>query len=231
MQIFTQMMGWVAAAITMLMYIPQARTILKNKSAEGLSVISYTLLLIGDLMWIIYSGFSKVTGLDILLVLQTFVPNLVIAILLIFYFKYLVKKRTNRMIYYIVIISSIVAGTILLFLPSDLIAISENVNKIILIFMVIFAAAPISIAFLPQTLNVIKVKDTKNMSKLSIILIVLGNIFWGLFWIGNMYLPEAENIRLIISLLFAIFGATIQLPILILKITEKTRIQIDDKSQ
>lgn len=231
MDIFTQIMGWLAAITTMVMYAPQVHTILKKKSAEGLSLLSYTLLMFGVLIWVIYSGFLKAMGKPIEMILQTYTPNAVIALILTIYFYFLTKSKIARLTYWISIAIAVALGTALLFIPGGTIKISTGTESIINILLAIFASAPIAVAFLPQTISTIKEKNTRFISLFSVCLIMIGNILWALFWIGNMFAVDAEIPRLSISLTFAVLAVVVQAPIFYLKITEKKRVEVTNQQQ
>lgn len=51
-------LGFVAGAIIIISLLPQLREIIKNKSSENISITTYVMLFISQILWIIYA-FNK----------------------------------------------------------------------------------------------------------------------------------------------------------------------------
>lgn len=54
---FTTIIGYTAALVTTFCLVPQLYKIIINKNSEGVSVLTYSILLLGQILWIIY-GFT-----------------------------------------------------------------------------------------------------------------------------------------------------------------------------
>lgn len=55
----TQVLGLLAAGFTTAANIPQTYVIIREKSARNISVATYSLLLLGTLLWIVYGAFKS----------------------------------------------------------------------------------------------------------------------------------------------------------------------------
>lgn len=56
---YINLLGTVVAILTTLANIPQTYKIIKEKSTEGVSAYTYTMLLIGTGLWAIYGAFNN----------------------------------------------------------------------------------------------------------------------------------------------------------------------------
>lgn len=75
----TQLLGLLAAVFTTAANIPQTYVIIREKSARNISVVTYSLLLLGVLLWVVYgilksdwpiiiaNGISSLTSIMILI--------------------------------------------------------------------------------------------------------------------------------------------------------------------
>lgn len=54
-----QYVGTIAAALTTVSFLPQAIKVIKTKDTSGISLIMYTLFLIGVLLWFIYGMYLQ----------------------------------------------------------------------------------------------------------------------------------------------------------------------------
>lgn len=51
---FTTIIGYTAALVTTFCLVPQLYKIIVNKNSEGVSVLTYSILLLGQILWIVY---------------------------------------------------------------------------------------------------------------------------------------------------------------------------------
>lgn len=78
-ELFLQLCGYACAAITMVSYIPQIVKTMKTKKADDLSKGSWTLWLMGAVIWEIYAlvdggiGLVVAQTLELLMILTVFV--------------------------------------------------------------------------------------------------------------------------------------------------------------
>lgn len=80
----SQFIGFVAAALTTIAFLPQVIKTYKSRSAEGLSLSTFTLLTSGVLLWLIYG----LMVMDLPVIFANFL-TLILAISLLFMkFKY-----------------------------------------------------------------------------------------------------------------------------------------------
>lgn len=79
-----QYVGWVAALLTTLSFLPQAIKTVKEKNTEGISLGMYGMFTSGVLLWLIYGLSIK----DIPLILANFITFIFACIILIMKLKY-----------------------------------------------------------------------------------------------------------------------------------------------
>lgn len=78
------LIGYAAASLTMLAFFPQICKILKNKSANDVSLFTLFQLSCGVVLWIIYGAYRK----DRIIILANSVTLFSLMILLSLYFRY-----------------------------------------------------------------------------------------------------------------------------------------------
>jgi MtN3 and saliva related transmembrane protein len=81
----TDIIGYTACFLTVINLIPQLIKIIKNKSSKNISVVSYTILSLGLILWAIYGFMKKDIVLIVTNCLSVFITILII--FSIFYFK------------------------------------------------------------------------------------------------------------------------------------------------
>ncbi len=60
-KILADIIGYIAALIGSLMFMPQAYQIWKTKDTSGVSLMSYFLLLVVSILWVIYGSLMQAT--------------------------------------------------------------------------------------------------------------------------------------------------------------------------
>ena len=58
---FVTVVGYIAAILTTISFLPQAIKTIKEKNTEGISLVMYSLFTIGVFMWLVYGLFLKDT--------------------------------------------------------------------------------------------------------------------------------------------------------------------------
>lgn len=76
--------GWIAAALTTLSFLPQALKTLKDKNTSGISLGMYSMFTAGVFLWLVY---GLIIG-DFPLVLANFITFIFAAIILSMKLKY-----------------------------------------------------------------------------------------------------------------------------------------------
>lgn len=84
---YTQLLGYLAAVLTTGANFPQAYKIIKTRSTKDISVLTYSLLAVGGILWILYGVFNK----DIPLILANTISTSLCIIILIL--KAISKKQ------------------------------------------------------------------------------------------------------------------------------------------
>lgn len=87
---FTQITGFLAAILTTSANFPQAYKIIKTRSTKDISVLTYSLLTVGGVLWIMYGVFNK----DIPLILANAISTSLCIIILIL--KAISKKQLEK---------------------------------------------------------------------------------------------------------------------------------------
>ena len=88
---YTQLLGYVAAVLTTVANFPQAYKIIRTRSTKDISVLTYSLLAMGGVLWILYGVFNK----DIPLVLANSISTTLCIIILIL--KAISKKQLENL--------------------------------------------------------------------------------------------------------------------------------------
>lgn len=76
--------GTVAGSLTTISFLPQVIKLLKTKSVHDISIITFTILLIGVLLWIVYGFMIN----NINLIIFNFILMFLVSIIIITYFLY-----------------------------------------------------------------------------------------------------------------------------------------------
>ncbi len=85
-------LGSIAAALTMLSFIPQIAKSLKTKSVKDVSFFTLIQLSLGVTLWVIYGLFRK----DPIIIFANLVTLLTLVILIAMYFVFRKEPKTER---------------------------------------------------------------------------------------------------------------------------------------
>lgn len=75
----TELVGYLAALITTICYMPQALHVIRTRQTAGLSLLGYSLLFVGVALWAIYG----VLKMDWPLILANFISLMLIGTILV----------------------------------------------------------------------------------------------------------------------------------------------------
>lgn len=92
---FANVLGYVAGALIIITLLPQLITIIRNRSSVNISVSTYILMLIAQIMWIVYAVIKK----DWQLVFTNSGTS-IIAICIISFTLYYRKEERNNSSYF-----------------------------------------------------------------------------------------------------------------------------------
>lgn len=203
--------GWIAAVVTMVMNAPQTFKVLKTKNADGLPLLSYSILTFGFISFLFWaSHLGQKYGM------QMFVTNFVgIALVLpLFWFAIKDKKKALVTVSTIAILA-LTASALFLFelLEGKL---DGRTNDFLKVLFPTLAGIGIGLAFFPQTIASISTKSVNGVPILSIILLLASNTLWTIWAIISFI--ELGDASFAISAIFNTFGIMMQVPLLYLKL-------------
>ena len=207
------------AIVGLITYTPQALKVHRTKQTAGLSPYSYLIVVIGVSLIVIYSSFlSNTVGASSALpgVISNTISSVFISTIL-----YYISKNTKKMYLFwsgfAMVVSTIIISTIIMTTKANLPGMSLTV--------IITASVLLSSAFAPQTIKLIKSKDTTHVSLLTPLLIVLVSTLSIAFYVG-IYIDKTSSNKVhglaeIAGIISAIIGIGWQLPIIYLKLRHK----------
>lgn len=223
MQTGLDVIGWIAAIITIGMYIPQTYKVIKTRNVEGLSKITFLMVAGGSFFWT-WFGVANHNW-------QAWAANAIALFLMLPIIFFLFKSKTVALssdaskvnfikqyfkahklflISSIIVLINFVATVVLL-------ALGQTIASPAALIFSIFGGLGISLPFLPQTIKTIKTKNISAISIYSTIAIITANTFWTIFYIllnihfgfdaGNLMgaLFSAIGIIISVSLAFVYF--------------------------
>ena len=188
MDLSIEIIGWVTTVLTILLYLPLVVKTLRTKNTEGISKITFLLVMLAGVLYVIWGGSLNIT--------PTVVANFSIVILMIPMLFLLMKSKFLAIIISIFAIIGLVCG---LLLHNTLLNINfdndwfHTKSNLIALIIVIIAGTLIGSSWFPQTYIVIKDKkhSTKNMSIIGLLFGSIGNILWVLYFSLQLaYKPE-----------------------------------------
>lgn len=208
MDIWIQAIGWIATLGSVTMYAPQTFKTLKTKSAASLELAPFLILFVGCITWTIFCS--------MMLSYQGWITNFCILFLMIPIFFYIFKD--NKKSFVLVVVSILITISISTFF----IIWKLNISFWVKLPFSIIAGSCTGFGLLPQSIKVFREKDIKDYSLISSILVMVFNVFWTLYWIGEAYYSksgegvtaEQDLILKILSSFFSFSGLATQLPVL-----------------
>lgn len=197
MELSSQIIGWIAASLSMILFIPQVIRILKEKNVNGLSFVSYSVLTVGTHMWILMGAMTSLV--------QPMVTNLFIGVLLMPFFYFFIKNKAILISVYAVMVLSFATSLAIFFVSSF------EISSAIDLVVTIIAGSGTSFAFFPQTLRVVKTKETGNISLATTIIMMVSNSVWVIYWVLSMMINV--QLSVIFALIFSAIAAIMQMPV------------------
>lgn len=213
-----EIIGWIAAILTVVIGIPQLIKLIKVKSAKDVSLVSNWIFFVGLIMWVIFGSFT-VDGNGNKLI-QTITANVlsvfVYALLLFFLHKYK-EERTNIWTTTIVCLASVlvVAIFVIAIVRKDWF-ITENIQWVAILIGAVTGFLT-TFAYVPQVWTTFKSKDVENLSLLMIIILIGLNIFWIIYWL------TALNSSVIMPLVYQCISLVLYIVLLTLYIIYKQK--------
>ena len=179
MNIFIEVLGWITAILTILLYLPLVVKTIKTKNTEGISRTTFLIVLFAGVLYVIWGGSMDIT--------PTVVANFAIGILMLPMLFLLLKSKMISLLISIAAISGLIFGTLL---HKGLLDINidrdwfHTSNNLVALIIVIIAGTLIGFSWGPQTYIVIKDKkhSTKNLSIIGLVLGSVANILWILYF-------------------------------------------------
>ncbi|WP_027333984.1 PQ-loop domain-containing transporter [Mycoplasma elephantis] len=216
--IINQVVGWLAAVITVIIGLPQLIKLLKTKNSSGISLISNWLFFIGLICWTTYGSFAFENGKKLY---QTAVPNalstMVYGMMLFLVYKYSKNINSKKIIF----IGSLIALLTLLNTISFTIGMIKTdwgfQNQNAKLICSIITGALTTFAFTPQTLQSIIYKDVKNVSIGMMLILVTLNLLWIVFW-STIY-----SITVLMFLIYQVISLVLSLTMLIICLIYKNK--------
>ncbi|MBZ4195346.1 PQ-loop domain-containing transporter [Mycoplasma tauri] len=179
---FIIIFGLLGCSATILLGLPQAIHLFKNKKSGNVKYYSYWTFFVGILGWIFIGSFDP-SQKNFVLVIANIICGFIYIFVIWFIYRYAEKPKNKKHQWTALSIS------FLLQLFTSIIAICAlkqewKVNK--LVQAVIGQIVPIltTFAFLPQLLKSFETKDFSGMSIGMVIMFVVSNIFWCSYWIS-----------------------------------------------
>ncbi|WP_406618159.1 PQ-loop domain-containing transporter [Mycoplasmopsis lipophila] len=175
--------GLVAAIMTISMSIPQLVKILKEKKVGEIKYYSFWIFFVAINGWVIFGGFSA----DKLVpaVFANAICSLIYIADLYTLYKYASGEKRKKMQWVVlgiassISISSIIAGMIGTFMKVNFDANTTSVLSTIVPMLTTFA-------FAPQILKSFETKNFKGMSLGLVVVFLIANVCWILYWIFGL---------------------------------------------
>lgn len=195
-----------ATTLAILMYAPQVIKVYKTKRIDGLSKASFSIIIFGTLMWVIYGSFNRV--------LASWLTNVTIAMMMFVLIWYLYGGMKSLIIiipFFIALMSS----TIFMFVYK--VELSETTATV----LAVLAGICTGCGMYPQLYKTIKTKNTENISIIMILLIIVSQMLFLVLWIF-MYIDEAKS-DMISNMVFTILPTISSFGLLLCKVLIKQK--------
>ncbi|QJR44359.1 PQ-loop domain-containing transporter [Mycoplasma miroungirhinis] len=203
--------GWFAAIVTVFLGLPQLIKLLKEKSVGKVKFVSFWIFYWGLFAWILFGtflpgGLIQVAFANLLCI---FIYSAVI-FCLYYYDKTIGQKKNNKEL----ILTNVTVILGIFCVLSTIITIYGIIpntpkihNKIVQTILGIIVPSFTCLAFMPQVLYSFKTKNFAGISVYMILMFILNNIFWIIYWVSR--LVDNNNYALDISLGWQIFSLII----------------------
>ncbi|MBN0919521.1 PQ-loop domain-containing transporter [[Mycoplasma] gypis] len=209
--------GWFAVVVTICLGIPQLVKLLKDKKTGEISYVSFWIFYLGLFAWVLFGSFLPGS------LAQVSVANLISIIIYsftMFFIYFYEQKRKWKMSRKntLITVSIILIIFCLLSLACTALGIADkdNIYKIhnSAAATVLGAIVPMltTFAFMPQIILSFKTKNFGGVSAYMILLFLLNNAFWIIYWASRIHMNIVEGqtiIPLIIATIWQITSSII----------------------
>lgn len=211
MDIFTQIIMWVATVITGVMFVPQAYKTYKLKSVGDLSIISYSLVLFGTSGWVLWGGLGTASGPE----WGALISNACILVVAspIVWYLYKSKHSLLPFLLYGAFIAIIVVAIVLAVLrPTMNPFMASAGGKTFGLIWSICSGAGTGFAFMPQTFKQVKSKSFIGLSILTTVLLIACNFGWVLYYV--LKIIKIEDLTLLPPIIYSAISGSVQVVVL-----------------
>ncbi|UUD36957.1 PQ-loop domain-containing transporter [Mycoplasmopsis equigenitalium] len=220
MKITHDVIGWIAAVITVFIGLPQLIKLLKTKNSAGINLISNWLFFAGLILWKTYGSYAFEYGGKIY---QSAASNVlstgVYGVMLFYIYKYREGMKKQNVITVGIIIATLVALNTASFAFGMIrrdVGFDDATAKLVCSIVTGFLT---TFAFTPQTIQSMITKNVKNVSVMMMVVFVALNSLWIVFWLT----PYTQSI--LPFLIYQIISLTLAATMLIICLIYKDKKQ------
>lgn len=207
MDILFKTIGWIATAITILVFIPQTYKVVKTRDVRTLSKITFPILTLGACIWVVYGSMMKQW--------EVASANGVVAALMSIIIFYLFKDRTKNDDLARVGLWIMIYGSIALMPVFAFVNIGDSI--VLKYILVIIAGLCAGFGFMPQAFKIIKDRKLESFSFWTGFLIMLCDGLWSVYFAHELTNSFGNDVALnSISLTVALLSSGTQIPIMII---------------
>lgn len=177
--------GILGTTLGILMYIPQILKVLKTKKVDDLSKTFFTIIMIGMLGWMFFSGIAR-----------DFLPwfvNFVISLMMFVIIWFLYGQRKSVPVILVFLIGQITSLIFLVFIKVD---ISDLTSSI----LITIGGIGTGMGLYFQWYKVMKTKRTRDLSVIMLFLIVFNQSIWTARW--ALMLEETYEVSKVLCIVF-----------------------------
>ncbi|MGZ9413721.1 PQ-loop domain-containing transporter [Mycoplasma sp. 1012] len=210
-EIFGEIFGWFGVIFTVAFAVPQLIKTFKEKSGK-VNLLSFFIFFFGVTLWSIYASLLEFKKI------QLVVANLLSLVLLTITINLFLKYRESKFYKPFIFLSTIYNIGVICF-ASIAYHNGWKLNSIADAIFGIAAASGTSFAFAPQTFMIIKTRNVKDLSLITLILGFLINFSWEIYWFiigfSTGLITKVDIIYILIVQAIAMIIYTIQIVLLL----------------
>ena len=203
-----EILGWITATLTILMYLPQVAKVIRTKSVLNLSKTTFVALYFVEVLFVIWAPMVSS--------FQVYGSNgfLIFILMPIIYYLFFQRKWVFITIFTIGILAFTAGLLEFIF--------ALKVHKMISLSLSLLLSVTLGILFFPQSWIVFKQKALGKVSGISASLIFLANVLWGIYWLSKL-IENSFDGAILVQLIFVFLAALAQTPIIYYFIQEKLK--------
>lgn len=191
MEMFIEIVGWLASIMTICMYTPQSLKVLISKKTVGLSKTTYCLVIGGSISWTVFATLIHSW--------QAWTANGIVILSMIPVVYYLFKDNLRLVILISsIILTSVVTTFVLMFIPI-------GTHPILATIFSIAAGIGTGLPFMPQVIKTLRSKDVASIAIMTSVGVVIANILWVLYY-GLMMQRDGFSPENLMAVIFCAFG-------------------------